>query len=699
MASQTNDAREAPEGPGPHVLFATRWYPGFDAPGRGIFVADQATAIAAAGAVVSVVAWDGVYARETYGRAAGPNAGPGPWLDAIAARARPAAPVAWGARGIPVARLPAVVSSSPPPDLLASADRQSEALLRFGLSLAERQRIDLIHAHTGMPDGSASVALADCLGVPLVVTEHDSMLLTKLQDEAVRAAYRRLVGPGRCLIAVSETVRQSLADALGVSADEIHVVPNAVNVDSFRAVGPEARDPDELLWVGGRKANKGTDVLLEAFRELRAETPSFHLRLIGRAPGEAEEARLRALARNLDVADAVTFEPDADRAGVAAAMARAAVFVHPSPYETFGVVAAEALAAGLPVAAMPSGGVPEILGDDGACGVVAAGTDAAALAAAVREVLRRRADFDPDRLRARVVERYAPATVARRLMGLYVDAMAGPAAAQARQGIPRPTRTERLELDADFGLLPLVVGLHRASAHARLGPVPDALATGMLAVTSMQRRMATVSDPVGRVRWVEIDTERGLSDARARAGGAFPPRTGIRRVIRAVRHPVRVLRLRRVAAQRDDLVLETVRAALRDVLAGLAPQHPTIEILPLDLDDAILVEPFLSERVRLYPSTIRGLVDRWDAAGRPPVPPAPLPGAGGAYDPARLIHRGHLSAVGQSGFPLEIDARAPARNFRAFLRRCRLSRPAPGLLVDAGVGRRPGPLPSRRGAP
>ena len=49
-------------------------------------------------------------------------------------------------------------------------------------------------------------------------------------------------------------------------------------------------------------------------------------------------------------------------------MRRATPFVHPSPHETFGVVAAEALASGLPVAARPSGGVDEIVGRDGRFG-------------------------------------------------------------------------------------------------------------------------------------------------------------------------------------------------------------------------------------------------------------------------------------------------------------------------------------------
>ena len=198
---------------------------------------------------------------------------------------------------------------------------------------------------------------------------------------------------------------------------------------------------------------------------------------------------------------------------------------------------------------------------------------------------------------------------------------------------------------------------------------------------------------MGASRWIEIDTDRGYRDARARAGGTLPPRTGLVRVLRAIRHPIRILRLRRLAARRDELVLLSARNALRDVLAALVTDGQPIEILPLDVDDVVLVEPFLDDRVRLYPSTLRGLVDRWDAAGRPSMPSVSLPPAGGAYDPARYwtqLHRRHdLSAVGQAGLPPEINAwlyRALTRNFRGFLRRHGLDRPAPERAFDVGIG-------------
>src|SRR6185295_17168578 len=107
------------------------------------------------------------------------------------------------------------------------------------------------------------------------------------------------------------------------------------------------------------------------------------LRLIGSAGGPGDEQRWEALIADLGLGDDVVLEPPASRDGVAAAMRQATVFVHPSPHETFGMVAAEALASGLPVAATPSGGVEEIVGRDGRFGAIAASPGVAALVDAI----------------------------------------------------------------------------------------------------------------------------------------------------------------------------------------------------------------------------------------------------------------------------------------------------------------------------
>jgi len=229
---------------------------------------------------------------------------------------------------------------------------------------------------------------------------------------------------------VSDVLARQLEGQLGLEAGAIDVIPDVVDVDAFPAATGR-RAAGQLLWVGALTPAKGTDVLLEALGDLRRDQPGVRLRLIGAASSPAEQERYVQLAAELGVGDAVTWEPWADRAAVAAAMATADVFVHPSRYETFGIVAAEAVASGLPVAASPSGGVDGTLGTDGRLGEVAVDHTPAALADAVRRVLARRAAFDPEAMHADIAARFAPATVAAALDAAFRDIGAGRAAPES----------------------------------------------------------------------------------------------------------------------------------------------------------------------------------------------------------------------------------------------------------------------------
>ena len=624
-----------------HVLVASRWYPAFDNPGRGIFVADQVAALAASGIGVRVASWETAFFRGTYAARHGrlpEQETPGAWLEAAGGGHAAWEPNAWGARGVPVTRLPAVTPVLPnaPVDLLAVAGRQAETLLAFGTDLDARWRIDVVHAHTGVPDGLAARALADRLGVPLVVTEHDSTIRAKLADPRIRAAYRTLLDPGREVLTPEDSGRALLAVALGVREGLIGVVPNVVDIAAFVAARPTERNSNELLWVGRRSENKGTSVLLVAFRELLDERPTLRLRLIGGARSQADEDRYRAMAAHLGIAEAVAFEPPTDRAGVAAAMARARVLVHPSPFETFGVVAAEALAAGLPVAATPSGGVESVVGRDGKCGVIAAGIDAPSLAAAVRDVLARPGAFDPATLRARVTSRYAPGIVAAQLADLYGRALAevgtghlhadpGPAKHGRSQPGSATAQAARIPGAAPSSELavPLVVGLRRTETVRRLAALPRSLVAEIVVVTSSDGLQARDSPtlPDGP-QWLEIDPDRTYRDARGRLGGELLQGSWLARALRVIRHPVRTWRRRRLATRRTALAVASIQAGLREALALVAGGDAPVEILPLDADDLTVALPLLDSRTRLYPSLLRGLVDAWDARGRPPDRPA-----------------------------------------------------------------------------
>ncbi|MGZ8437496.1 MAG: glycosyltransferase, partial [Candidatus Limnocylindrales bacterium] len=406
------------------VLTVARWYPSHDAPGRGTFVADLVGATVAVGVDARVVSFDRLLVR---GRVEARDAVLDHARTACERVATPAAlfvvPASRGAPGVPVARVP-FVRRLGSDDVAALIEDHLVALRSFAARLVGEWRPDVIHAHTGLPDGIVAAEVGRELGIPVVVSEHASTIEVELADPEALERYRTLLGPVVQLLAVSPPIARRLGDLLGVAADRIPVLPNPVDDASFTPADPAGRDGDELLWVGALGEHKGIEVLLHTLVRLRGRRPGLRLRMVGeRSTGDV--ARWQALAREIGVADAVSFEGRLERPAVVAAMARAGTFVHPSPSETFGVVAAEAILSGLPVASRRSGGVPWIVDLSGGFGAVADGDDVAAFAAAIETVVDRRLPVSAEEARARLVGSVGAAAVATRAIAWYED-VAGP---------------------------------------------------------------------------------------------------------------------------------------------------------------------------------------------------------------------------------------------------------------------------------
>jgi glycosyltransferase involved in cell wall biosynthesis len=112
-----------------------------------------------------------------------------------------------------------------------------------------------------------------------------------------------------------------------------------------------------VLNVGRISFKKGLDMLLEAVARLEG----VHLAILGPDDGDGTMQRLEAIRDALDIRDRVHFLGPSDERGPADAYAEADVFVLPSRNESFGMVAAEAAAAGTPVVVTDHCGVAELL--------------------------------------------------------------------------------------------------------------------------------------------------------------------------------------------------------------------------------------------------------------------------------------------------------------------------------------------------
>jgi glycosyltransferase involved in cell wall biosynthesis len=259
---------------------------------------------------------------------------------------------------------------------------------------------DVIHAHTSIPGGFAAVGIGSDSGIPVVLTEH-SFPRTLRWDRPTERAFGRVAMRGA---AVRIAVSDSLAEAYRAT-DQLafEIVPNVVDTELF-APAARRREPGNSVrfTLVGRLEPliKGVDVALRAIAQLPTGTP---LTLTIAGDGR-DRANLVRLAAKLRIDSRVRFLGYLDRRGVRDLLDETDVLLVPSRWESFGVVAVEALAMGVPVIASNTGGLSDIVGDE--FGWLVEPGDEESLRIAMASALTGERRFNPDALRASAVRRF-----------------------------------------------------------------------------------------------------------------------------------------------------------------------------------------------------------------------------------------------------------------------------------------------------
>jgi glycosyltransferase involved in cell wall biosynthesis len=194
--------------------------------------------------------------------------------------------------------------------------------------------------------------------------------------EAAVERERRVCDAAATIFTFSDVARRSFIQDLRLSPDKVVTAGVGPNFDVSeirpRAGVRSGGAPPTVLFVGREFTRKGGDVLLGAFRRVRARLPQARLLVAGPAQGMTKEAGVSFLGH-------LPKQDPESRRRLRQAYEEADVFCLPTRYEPFGIAFLEAMYYGLPVVATRVWAVPEIV-EDGTTGFTVARDDEAALA-------------------------------------------------------------------------------------------------------------------------------------------------------------------------------------------------------------------------------------------------------------------------------------------------------------------------------
>ena len=264
---------------------------------------------------------------------------------------------------------------------------------------------DLIHSHYWM-SGIAAIDLKQDWNIPIVHMFHTLGLMKNrvAQSPQEMEGEYRIDGERQVLKAADKIIAATPAEFAQLlwlyQADEnkILIIPPGVDVRRFYPIPPdEAKEyigvppcGRMLLFVGRIEPLKGLDILLEAIccmqqDDVMKETP-FCLAVIGGGPDEnspvddnTEMTHVKELTEKFGLSDLVTFLGKKSQDSLPYYYSAAEAVVVPSHYESFGMVALEAMACGTPVVASQVGGLAFLV-QDGVTGYTVPADEPAELA-------------------------------------------------------------------------------------------------------------------------------------------------------------------------------------------------------------------------------------------------------------------------------------------------------------------------------
>jgi N-acetyl-alpha-D-glucosaminyl L-malate synthase BshA len=298
--------------------------------------------------------------------------------------------------------------------------------------VARQHDLDLLHAHYAIPHAAAAwlavqMLREEGLDLKVVTTLHGTDITLVGQDPSFWSITKFSVERSDGVTAVSEWLRDQTYEAFRCRRAEIRVIPNFVDPAVFdrerwdchaRALAP--RGEKIVMHISNFRKVKRVGDVVGAFAGIRSEVDA-RLVLVGDGP---ERAHAHEEVQRLGLEDDVVFLGKLE--SVAELLSCADLFLLPSEQESFGLVALEALASGVPVVGTSGSGISEVV-DDGETGALHPVGDIAGMAESGARILRDSTLWTrmSETGRERAVERFRADRVVPLYEAFYAEVLAG----------------------------------------------------------------------------------------------------------------------------------------------------------------------------------------------------------------------------------------------------------------------------------